>query len=109
MPCSAAGLLAVAPDGRLMDMPVEILHGFFPNFFIPGLILIALGILNCAAFVAVWRRTRTDWLFAGLALGGLIVWFTVEIVVLGELHWLHAMWGLPVLLGAFMALPLIPS
>jgi membrane protease YdiL (CAAX protease family) len=33
----------------------------------------------------------------------------VEIVVLRELHWLHGMWGLPVLLGAFMALPLIPS
>ena len=103
------GLLAASPDGRLMDMPVEIMRGFFADYLIPGLILIGLGLLNCAAFVAVWRRTRTDWLFAALALGGLTVWFTVEIVVLGGLHWLHAMWGLPVLLGLVMALPLIPS
>jgi len=103
------GLLVAAPDGRLMDLPLELLHGSFPDFFIPGLILIGLGLLNCVAFVAAWRRSRTDWLLAGLALGGLIVWFTVEIVMLRELHWLHGMWGLPVLLGAFMALPLIPS
>ncbi len=85
------------------------MHGFFPDFLIPGLILIGLGILNCAAFVAVLRRSRTDWLFAGVALCGLTVWFMVEIAVLRQLHWLYAMWGLPVLLGAFMALPLIPS
>ena len=103
------GLLAAAPDGRLMNMPVEIMHGFLPDFFVPGLILIGLGILNCAAFVAVLRRTKADWLVAGLALGGLIVWFMIEIADLHQLHWLHAMWGLPVVLGAFMALPLIPS
>jgi CAAX protease family protein len=102
------GLFVAAPDGRLMDIPVGVMHGFFPDFTYPGLILIALGMLNCAAFVAVWRRVRTDWLFAGLGLCGLVVWFMVEIAVLHELHWLHAMWGLPVVLGAAMALPLIP-
>jgi hypothetical protein len=106
---SGGGLLVAEPDGRLMDMPVEILHGFFPDFLIPGLILIGLGILNTAAFVAVLRRTRFDWLLAGLGLGGLAVWFLVEIAVLRELHWLHAMWGLPVLAGGLAALPLVPS
>jgi len=101
-------LLVAAPDGRLMDMPVAMLHGIFRDFFIPGLILIGLGLLTTAAFVAVWRRTRTDWLLAGLALGGLAVWFSVEIAIVG-LHWLHAMWGLPVLAGGLVALPLVPS
>src|SRR5215207_312670 len=105
---SGGALLVAAPDGRLMDMDVEGMGGFFPDFFVPGLLLIALGIVNLAAFIAVWRRTRTDWLFSGLALGGLIVWFLVEIAVVGT-HWLQAMWGLPVLLGVVMALPLIPS
>jgi CAAX protease family protein len=103
------GLLVAAPDGHLMNMPVQAMHGLFRDFFIPGLILMGFGILNSAAFVAVWRRIRTDWLFAGLALVGLTLWFLVEILVLRELHWVHAMWGLPVLLGAVMALPLIPS
>jgi hypothetical protein len=101
--------LLAAPDGHLMNIPVEVLHGFFTDFFIPGLLLIGLGILNSFAFVAVWRRRRTDWLFAGLALGGMTVWFGIEIAVLGEIVWLHVMWGLPVLLGAVMALPLIPA
>jgi len=102
------GILLVAkPDGRLMNMPVDIMHGVFPDFLLPGLILTGLGILTTTAFVAVLRRARIDWLLAGLALGGLVIWFLVEIAILQELHWLHAMWGLPVLGGCLAALPLV--
>jgi hypothetical protein len=103
------GLLVAAPDGRLMKMPVDMMHGVFPDFLIPGLILIGLGILNSVAFIAVLRRTRTDWLLAGLGLCGLAIWFIVEIAILRELHWLHAMWGLPVVAGCLAAVPLIRS
>jgi hypothetical protein len=65
-------------------------------------------LLNVAAFIGVLRRHSSDWLGAGLALGGLAIWFFVEIVILRELHWLHAMWGLPVLLGIAVAVPLLP-
>lgn len=106
--CLAGGLLlTMAPDGRLMDMPVDMMHGVFPNFLIPGIILFGLGILNSFAFVSVLRRLRNDWLMANLAMGGLFIWFLVEIAILKELHWLHAMWGIPVLLGWTMAIPLI--
>jgi len=100
-------LLIAAPDGRLMEMPVEILHGAFYNFLIPGIILLALGILNGISFVSVIRRSSTDWLMASLALGGFVIWFVVEIIILQELHWLHLMWGLPVLLGWLALIPLI--
>jgi len=102
------GLLVAVPDGRLMDMPVDIMHGVFGDFLIPGLILAGLGVLNTIAFITVLRRVRADWLLAGLGLGGLTVWFIVEIAILRELHWLHAMWGLPVLVGCLVALPLVP-
>jgi hypothetical protein len=105
---AGGGLLVAAPDGRYMDMPVEILHGTFRDFLIPGMILFGLGCLNVAAFVAVLRRSRWAWIAAGLAIGGLAVWFFIEIVILRELHWLHAMWGLPVVLGAMVAVPLLP-
>jgi hypothetical protein len=105
---SGGGLLVAEPDGRLMEMPVYIMHGVFGDFFVPGLILFALGILNTVALVAVFRKTRIDWLLAGLALGGLTIWFGVEIAVLHELHWLHVVWGLPVLAGDLAVLPLIP-
>ena len=102
-------LLITAPDGRFMNMPVDIMHTVFDDFLIPGLILLGLGILNTVAFFFVIRRTPSDWFWAGLALGGLFIWFVVEIIILQELHWLHLMWGLPVMLGWVMAIPLIYS
>ena len=102
-------LLALAPDGRLMDMPVEIMHGFFKDFLIPGFMLIGLGILNAAAFITVLLKNRHGWILASLALGGLFIWFTVEIIILREFHWLHAMWGLPVIVGIMVTLPLVIS
>jgi hypothetical protein len=99
--------LIAAPDGRLMDMPVDIMHGVFRDFFIPGIILFGLGILNTITFISVFRRRGSDWFMAGLAMGALLIWFVVEIIILRELHWLHAMWGLPVLLGWMVTTPLI--
>ncbi len=100
-------LLIIAPDGRLMDMPVEIMHGFFPDFLIPGILLLELGILSAFAFFSVFSKKTNDWLITSLALGGFIIWFIVEIIILQELHWLHLMWGLPVLVGTIAAIPLI--
>ncbi len=102
-------LLIIAPDGGLMDMPVDMMHGVFRDFLIPGIILFALGILNSFAFVSVLRRTSIDWLMSGLALGGLAIWFVVEIIILQELHWLHLMWGFPVFLGIVVAIPFIAA
>lgn len=105
--CLFGGALLIAgPDGRYMDMPVDIMHGVFPDFLIPGIILFALGILNSFAFNSVVRRSSTAWFMTGLALGGLFIWFVVEIIILRELHWLHLMWGFPVFLGYVVAIPL---
>jgi hypothetical protein len=106
---SGGFLLALAPDGRLMDMPVEIMHGFFKDFLIPGFMLLGFGILNAAAFIAVLLKNRNGWILSSLALGGLVIWFTVEIIVLQEFHWLHAMWGLPVVAGCLVTIPLALS
>ena len=100
-------LLIAAPNGRYMDMPPDLLHGIFSDFLVPGIILSGLGILNTLAFILVLRRTKSDWFMAGLALSGLFIWFVVEIIILQELHWLHLMWGYPVLLGWVVAIPLI--
>lgn len=101
--------LAAQPDGRLMGMPVEILHGIFRNFLVPGIVLFALGILNTIAFIRVLGRKPDAWFFTGIALGGLLIWFWVEIAILEELHWLHAMWGLPVVAGAWLGVAVFSS
>ncbi len=99
-------LLIIAPDGNLMDMPVDIMNGVFQDFLFPGIILFGLGILNLAAWISVFFRAKTDLIFTALALGGLLVWFVVEILIIQELHWLHAMWGFPVLAGLVLFIPL---
>lgn len=71
------------------------------------MILFALGVLNSFSFVFTLRKSPIDWMMAGLALGGFVVWFVVEIIILQELHWLHLMWGMPVLLGWLVLIPLI--
>jgi len=100
-------LLIVAPDGHLMKLPVSMMRGAFQDFLIPGIILFGLGILGIIAFFSVLRRRNTDWLMAGLSIGGYYIWFIVEIIILDELHWLHLMWGIPVLLGWMVMIPLI--
>ncbi|MFV8324967.1 DUF998 domain-containing protein [Flavobacterium sp. ZS1P14] len=107
--CLLGGILLVAaPDGRLIYMSVDIMHGVFHDFLIPGVLLFGLGILNTAAFFAVLRRRPSDWIMAGLALGGLLIWFWIEIAILQEFHWLHAMLGLPVVAGFLATFSLVP-
>jgi len=102
------GILLIAePGGSFMDMPVEMMRGVFADFMIPGIILLGMGILNAFAFFSVLKRTEHDWIMAGMAMGGFVIWFVVEIIIIQELHWLHLMWGLPVLIGSIALIPLI--
>jgi hypothetical protein len=100
-------LLAAAPDGHLMNMPVSMMNGVFLDFFIPGIILTAMGLITTFAYVAVLRRMSIDWFLAGVALIGFTIWFSVEIAILRELHWLHIVSGVPVLVGIWAAIPLV--
>src|SRR6185503_6278892 len=106
---AGGSMLIAQPDGRLMDMPVEIMHGVFADFLIPGIILLAMGILSTVAFVNALRRKQSSLFLAAIALSGWVIWFATEIIILKELHWLHIMWGLPVLWGIVAAIPLIVS
>lgn len=90
-----------------MNIPVAGMHGAFPDFLVPGIILTGMGLLTSLAFFAVLLRRSIDWLLASMALGGFVIWFAVEIAILRELHWLHIVWGVPVLIGLWAALPLI--
>ena len=43
-------LLILAPGGSYMQMPVEMMHGVFKSFLVPGVILFTLGMLTTVAF-----------------------------------------------------------
>lgn len=101
--------LITKPSGELMEMPVKMLHGVFKDFFIPGILLFALGVLSLLAFYQVLRKKQGDWLWASVSLGGWYTWFVVEIIILQELHKLHLLWGVPVLLAIITAIPLFAN
>jgi len=88
-------------------MTIEILHGFFRRFLIPGFILLGSGIPTTSAFIDVLRRMRINWLLYSLALDGIAIWFIVKTAILQEFHWLHALRGLPVITGCLVVLHLI--
>jgi hypothetical protein len=102
-------LLMAGPDGRYMDIPVEIMHGTFKDFLLPGIILFVMGIITTSAFSLVVRKSVLQGIAAFTALIGMLIWFWIEIAILLQLHWLHAMWGLPVVFGLIAAIPLISA
>jgi hypothetical protein len=114
---ASGGLLLVAPDGHLMQMPVSMLeHSPFSNFLIPGAILFTLlGIYPLLAAYGLWRRPgwrwpealnpfqRIHWSWAGsLAVGVIVViWIVVEVLMLRSVVFLHVLcfvWGLALVL-----------
>ncbi len=100
-------LLIVGPNGQLMNISPTKMHGTFSNFLIPGIILTGMGILTSVASIAVFLKSTIAWLLAAISLVGFTIWFAVEIAILRELHILHIVWGVPVLLGLWAAFPLI--
>ena len=82
------GLDLVLTNGQLMRMPAELLEGSpFADFFIPGLVLLAVRIANLASAVAVLRRHR--WGAPASAVVGIMWmgWFAVQVAVVGFLNW----------------------
>lgn len=91
----AGGLALVArPDGSLLGMPVDIMHGTFASFLIPGLLLTGLGVLAGVAAVLIARRSKRAATISAIAGAGFVVWIDVEIAILLTIHWAHVVIGL---------------
>jgi len=77
--------LPLDPSGNAMRIPIEWLEGSpFNNYLTPGLILlIVLGIFPLIAVYGLWKRlpwARKVSILIGVAL---IIWITVEIIIIG--------------------------
>jgi hypothetical protein len=74
--------LVAAPDGGILHMPVENLHGSpFHDFLIPGIVLlVVLGVWPLAAAAGLWRHRAWAW-YSAFAIGcGLMVFEVVEVL-----------------------------
>jgi len=82
------GLALVLTNGQVMGMPLELLRGSpFGTYFIPGLVLLAVGILNLISAAAMLRRHRLG-APASVVVGIMwIGWFVVQVAVVGFLNW----------------------
>jgi hypothetical protein len=82
------GLDLVLTNGQLMRMPAELLEGSpFGNYFVPGLVLLAVGIANLASAAAVLRGHRLGALASVVAGFMWIGWFVVQVAVVGLMNW----------------------
>jgi hypothetical protein len=66
-----------------------------------------MGVLSAMAFYKIIRAQKNDWKWGGIVLAGWYVWFVMEIMILGELNFMHAIWGIPVMVGIIMWIPLL--
>ena len=91
----AGGLsLVLRPDGSIMQMPASYLDGSpFPDFLIPGLILLlVLGVLPLVAVAGLWMRRRWAWYAAFIVGCALMIWILVEITIV-PFSWLQPAFG----------------
>jgi hypothetical protein len=97
------GALVLGPDGHILGMPTSLLAGSpFPSYLLPGIFLLTfIGIAPIVAAVITIRRQALAPL-AAVAVGlALIVWVSVEMVVLAGLGSLA--WTLYLVLGTSIA------
>lgn len=87
-----AGLaMILKPDGSIMHLPLDILHGSpFKDFLIPGLFLLGVnGMAGLAGAVICFVHSRYSAL-SGMLLGiGLVVWIIVQLLTTGLISWMQ--------------------
>ena len=101
--CFGGYMLISAPDGSRLQMPVEWLaHAPFPNYLIPGIILLVVnGLFSFFAAIMVVLRHRIYPLLVisqGIILCG---WIMTQISLIRMMSWLQLLYGLT---GIFLCL-----
>lgn len=73
------------PDGSAIGIPHEWLEGTpFPDYQVPGVILLALGIGSLVAALAQARRFALAWALSGTLGIGYVVWIVVQSAMMGS-------------------------
>jgi hypothetical protein len=85
---AGGGVLAAAPNGTILKMPLSLLQGTpFRTFRIPGLLLcIVVGGSHVIAGWLALRQRRSASSFGMLAGGILTGWMTTQLVLIGYRH-----------------------
>lgn len=88
----AAGASLVAdPSGGGLQMPLSLLaHSPFPDFFIPGLVLLmVIGVGSLGAAIGVWQQWRKAPLMTFIEGIMLLGWIIFQVIWIGLMSWLQ--------------------
>ena len=113
----SGGFLILAPDGHLMQMPLDMLANTpFSNFLFPGILLFTfMGIYPLAVAYSLFARPLWSWpdrvnpfknmywaWTASLAAGvALLIWIVTQMVMLNAVAFLHTLyicWGITIII-----------
>jgi hypothetical protein len=102
---AGGGALVLGPDGHLIEMPFsQLKYSPFSGFLIPGALLFAfLGLYPLAVGYGLWKRPnrrwanvlnpfkRTHWEWVASLVAGviLIIWITVQVILIRQVAALH--------------------
>lgn len=79
--------LIAKPGGQALGFDVAILHGFFQSFIIPGVALVAMGLLHLGAAAMTLAHNKWDHVASSAAGAVLVVWISVQVVLIGLTSW----------------------
>jgi hypothetical protein len=77
--------LVLDPTGESLKIPISWLEDSpFSDYLIPGLILFfVLGVFPLVVFYGLWKQTSWSWFAALLVGAALVIWISVEILIIG--------------------------
>jgi len=82
--------ITLDPSGNLLGLPISILEKtIFRNYFIPGIALTAVGIINAITVVLLVKNNKRQYnaaIVSGLLIAG---WIIGHLLLIGNLNWLH--------------------
>ncbi len=86
----SGGIRLIATGG--LGMPISLLGGTFPNYTIPGIILVVIvGGAHLITAVALIRRSTAASILMFISGCGLLIWIFVQLYIMKTPHFLQAL------------------
>ncbi len=76
-----------------LGVPISQLHGYFPSFTIPGLILFLVGAINLIAIRLLKVNHKFQYEFAVTAAFGMLIFEISELYIVQYAHWLQLLYS----------------
>jgi drug/metabolite transporter (DMT)-like permease len=105
---AGGALLLADPSGSLLGLTVADLGAApFPNYLIPGAVLLALfGVLPIPVLIGLWRKRNWASHVAGMLGVALATWITAQVLWFGSVNRIQALvWAMALILTAVAGVP----